>query len=135
MHHDRHFRTYLVKIWLVWFCILPLSLLVILGLADSSTFRDESNSLYFVLCTLIALLFTIPIVLYFFSISAILTRLISDILKLRIFTIILIIIGLFVTAVIVYTSIEFTTEQIMYGAFFLLLYSIGIIICGLKFKI
>ena len=135
MHHEPHFRTYLINLWLVWFCILPISILIILGLADSFSFKDETHSLLFVTYTLMALIFIIPGVLYILSISALLTRFTSNVQKFRIFTISLIILGLIITAIIVYKAVAFTTEQLLYGVFFLLLYTIGIIFSGLKFKI
>ena len=135
MDSEPRYRTYLIRLWLFLFLIPPLSILIIFKTADESLLLNESNPLQFVIDLQIVILFFIPVVLFFLFISAFLTRIFSEKRKFRILTIVLMIIGLIITTLFVTTLSIYNTEQILYGVFFLLLYFVSIITCGLKFPL
>lgn len=135
MQNPLFFRTYLTRLWLYLFVFPPIAIIMILGMADSSMLNEEGSSLKFVVYFSLALLFTIPVFLFFLSLSAVALKFTGNPGRLRRFTIVLVIMGIIAVFWIVYDAASYSNEQLAYGIFFTACYCIAAALLGLRLKL
>jgi hypothetical protein len=135
MENEPHYRTYLMKIWVLVFFALPTLLFFILLLFDTKIIDDDSDPLLMAAYLSLMFLFIIPTFLFVTILSEIVARVTHQRKKLRIVTIVSINIGLIVCFFLLYEPDYVSTSQLIWGIITTLLFGTLTTIAGLKFKL